>query len=78
MSAADEVARLRNRWPDEWRDGARCAFLQNYSGDREPGGYPRGFHRRSLERRNAWFSGFNQGFHDRLRLAKQVLSDELP
>jgi hypothetical protein len=68
MNAAGEVARLRSRWPDEFRDGARCAFLQRYDGDRERGGYPLGFHCWPLDQRNAWFAGFNVGFHDRLRL----------
>ncbi len=72
MSAADEVARLSRRWPDEFRDGARCAFLLRFGGDREKGGYPRGFHRWPLDRRNAWLAGFNVGFHDRLRLAQEV------
>jgi len=61
MTAADEIAGLRTRWPKEFRDGARCAFLNQYEGEREPGGYPAGFHRWSLDRRNAWFAGFNQG-----------------
>ncbi len=72
MNAEDEVARLRGRWPDEFRDGARCGFLLRFDGDRERGGYPRGFHRWPIERRNAWFGGYNVGFHDRLRLAREV------
>jgi len=64
---------LRSRWPDEFRDGARCAFLREYPGDREAGGYPRGFHQWPLERRNAWFAGFNVGFHDRLHLSRKVV-----
>ncbi len=72
MNAEYDVARLRRRWPDEFRDGARCAFLLRFDGDRETGGYPRGFHHWPLDRRNAWFAGFNVGFHDRLRLAQEV------
>jgi hypothetical protein len=71
-SAADEVARLCRRWPAEFRDGARCAFLLRFDGDRERGGYPRGFHRWPRDSRNAWFAGFNVGFHDRVRLAREV------
>jgi hypothetical protein len=71
MNAADETARLRRLWPDAFRDGARCAFLRRFDGDREEGGYPHGFHAQPLERRNAWFAGFNRGFHDRLRLTQQ-------
>jgi hypothetical protein len=72
MSAPAERDALREQWPAEFRDGARCGFLQRYDGDREAGGYPRGFHRWPLDRRNAWFAGFNVGFHDRLRLAREV------
>jgi hypothetical protein len=72
MSAADEVARLSRRWPAEFRDGARSAFLLRFDGDREKGGYPRGFHHWPPDRCNAWFAGFNVGFHDRLRLAQEV------
>jgi hypothetical protein len=64
-------AMLRERWPDEWRDGARCAFLRRFDGEREKGGYPKGFHQWPLDRRNAWCAGFNVGFHDRLRLARE-------
>jgi hypothetical protein len=72
MSAPDELTILQARWPDEFRDGARCAFLRRFDGEREPGGYPRGFHRWPLERRNAWFAGFNVGFHDRLRRTREM------
>jgi hypothetical protein len=61
---------LQNKWPAEFRDGARCAFLQQQEGPRDAGGCPQGFHRWPLERRNAWFAGFNVGFHDRLRLSQ--------
>jgi hypothetical protein len=71
MTALDERRRLRQRWPSEYRDGARCAFLQTYPGPRDAGGYPKGFHCWPLDRRNAWFAGFNVGFHDRLRLVRK-------
>jgi hypothetical protein len=64
--------RLREKWPPEFRDGARCGFLQRHEGVGNPGGYPPGFDHWQLERRNAWFAGFNVGFHDRLRLSKAV------
>jgi hypothetical protein len=70
-SAADEVAAVSRRWPNEFREGARCGFLRRFVGVREKGGYPRGFHLWPLERRNAWFAGFNRGFLDRLRLAQE-------
>ena len=64
------LKRLQDKWPSEFRDGARCGFLQLHEGPRDPGGYPPGFHHWQLERRNAWFAGFNVGFHDRSRLSK--------
>jgi hypothetical protein len=60
---------LQEQWPREWRDGARGAFLAQLAGEREPGGYPRGFHAWPLDRRNAWFAGFNRGYQDRLSSA---------
>jgi hypothetical protein len=62
---------IRARWQTEFDDGARCAFLCNFPGERESGGYPRGFHRWSPDRRNAWVEGFNRGFHDRLRRSSE-------
>jgi hypothetical protein len=72
MSAPDDVARMRARWPAEFREGARCGFLQRYDGDREASGYPRGFDGWPLDRRNAWFGGFNVGFHDKLRFMEEA------
>jgi hypothetical protein len=66
------LTRMREQWPAEFRDGARCGFLKEPEGPRDPGGYPRGFQRWPLERRNAWFAGFNVGFRDRLHLSKAV------
>jgi hypothetical protein len=42
--------------------------LRQFEGLREASGYPRGFHSWPLDKRNAWFSGYNLGFHDRLRM----------
>jgi hypothetical protein len=64
-----EQTEIRARWQKEFDDGARCAFLCKFPGEREAGGYPSGFHRWPLVRRNAWFSGFSRGFHDRLRIS---------
>jgi hypothetical protein len=66
-----EIAELRSRWPDEFKDGARCAFLRRYDGKREKGGYPLGFRRWPLDRRNAWFAGSNKGYHDRTCLVDE-------
>lgn len=65
---ADEIARLKQRWPNEYRAGARCAFLRRFDRDGRDSGYPVGFQYWPLERRNAWFAGFNCGFHDRRSL----------
>lgn len=68
MSAAKrEREAIRARWPDEFDDGARGGFLKEYPGERERGGYPKGFHGWPLDRRNSWFAGFNKGRLDRLR-----------
>jgi hypothetical protein len=64
---------LRERWSAEFNDGARCAFLQCFDGPREKGGYPLGFHSWPLQRRNAWFAGFNLGRCDRLRLEEETV-----
>ena len=70
-----ELATLCEQWPNEFRDGARCGFLKEHKARREPGGYPIGFNRWPLARRNAWFAGFNQGLHDRLRLGDRRRND---
>ena len=70
-STAEAVLKpLQNKWPAEFRAGARWGFLQQQEGPRDPGGYPLGFGHWQVARRNAWFAGFNVGFHDRLRLAQ--------
>ena len=71
--AERELTALRARSPTELREtGNRpIAFLRRFDGDREAGGYPFDFHTWPLDRRNAWFAGFNVGFHDRLRLAQE-------
>jgi hypothetical protein len=72
MSPDAERARLQRAWPDEFADGERCAFHQRYDGPREPGGYPKGFHRLPLERRNAWYCGVNFGLLERQRALMEV------
>lgn len=68
--AAAELDRLRASWPAEFRDSARCAFLGQQPGARDAAGYPSGFHSWPLDRRNAWWAGFNRGRCDR-QTAKQ-------
>lgn len=67
---AAEIERLRSAWRAEFRDGARCAFLEKYEATRLPGGYPHGFHDWPLDQRNAWFAGFNQGRCDQLAIQR--------
>ena len=69
--ATAEAERLRSRWPAEFRDGARCAFLRRYDGDRDEGGYPAGYPAWPLDRRDAWCAGFNRGRVDRARLLRE-------
>jgi hypothetical protein len=67
-----ERERLKQAWPDTFRDAARCAFLGKAEGERERGGYPRGLFGWPLERRNAWFCGYNVGLLDRQRARTQT------
>jgi hypothetical protein len=69
MSAALDL--IRKRWPDEFRDGARCAFGLT-DGSRDKGGYPLGFHNWTLDRRNTWWAGFNCGRCDRIALEESL------
>ena len=55
-------ASLREKWPNEFLDGGKVAYFGEAEGEREKGGYPKGFHDWALERRNAWFAGFNAGW----------------
>lgn len=66
MSAEAERERLERAWPEAFRDGVRAAFGV-FPPERDPGGYPKGFHSWPLEKRNAYFAGFNFGFIDRRR-----------
>jgi hypothetical protein len=61
--AEREIEAIRSRWPEEFRDGARRALLR-------AGGYPSGFHEWPLDRRNAWFAGFNVGYCERKEAGK--------
>jgi hypothetical protein len=48
-------------FPDEFRHGFRAAFLQKSDEPYDRGGYPIAFHGWPLNRRNAWWCGFNKG-----------------
>jgi hypothetical protein len=58
--AESERQRLRQAFPAEFDDGVARAR----AGDPL---YPSGFHSWPLDRRNAWFGGFNVGYLDRKR-----------
>jgi hypothetical protein len=66
-----EQTAIRARWQSEFDDGARAAYLLKFPGERESGGYPAGFHSWPLNRQNAWYAGFNRGFHDRVGLSRE-------
>ena len=68
----NERAGLQRLWPDEFADGERCAFHKRHPGRREPGGYPLGFHRWPIERRNAWCCGYNIGLIERRSSLKEL------
>lgn len=57
--------RFRTRWSNIYADGVACGLTGEATGDREPGGYPKGFHDWPLDQRNAWFAGFNHGYSTR-------------
>jgi hypothetical protein len=58
----EEIARLQAKYSADFKDGARLGLGLKPAGPREPGDYPKGFHPWPLERRNAWFAGFNRGY----------------
>jgi hypothetical protein len=59
-AAERERQRIKLAYPDEFNDGAKRAF----TGDKL---YPQGFLKWPLQRRNAWYAGFNKGYSDRKR-----------
>ena len=52
---------------DARNEGERAGRGDATADRREPGGYPLGFHQWPLDRRNAWFAGFNVGHIQRGR-----------
>ena len=64
-----EIERLAERWPDEFRLGYRFGFRGKADQPCDAGGYPPGLHSWPLDRRNAWWAGWNQGHVERDRLA---------
>lgn len=65
-----ERGRIKSVWPNEFDDGVRCGLLRKFEGEREQGGYPKGFHHWPLERRNSWYAGFNIGHCKRMEAGR--------
>jgi hypothetical protein len=70
--AAKEVRRLADRWPEEFRLGYRFGFRGKADPPCDQAGYPAGFHGWPLDRRNAWFAGWNSGFGALNRITADV------
>lgn len=56
-----EIARLAGLWPEEFRLGYRFGFRREADQPCDTAGYPLGLHAWLLDRRNAWWCGFNRG-----------------
>lgn len=69
-----EIERLANLWPKEFRLGCRFGFLGKADPPCDRAGYPAGFHAWPLDRRNAWWCGWNNGRCDRARLGASKVS----
>jgi hypothetical protein len=67
-----EVARLQARWPEEFQLGWRAGYLRKSDPPCDSAGYPRGLHEWPVDRKNAWWSGRNQG---RIKLEKKGSSN---
>jgi hypothetical protein len=65
--AEREREALLSRWPAEFRLGYRFGRLGKADPPYGLGGYPEGFHGWPLDRRNAWWCGWNCGHLDRDR-----------
>ena len=75
IAADAERARLKQAWLEAFADGERCGFHRRFAGERERGGYPRGFHSWPLERRNSWYCGFNIGLIERQLVFQRERAD---
>ena len=58
IDARQERDLIKGNYPAEYADGARRGFARDKL-------YPTGFHQWPLDRRNAWWAGFNKGYCDR-------------
>lgn len=71
---AAERERLKRDFWEIYSDAARCAFSLTFPGPRTSDGFPADFHRWRADWRSAWLIGFDQGFHDRIRLVWELAS----
>jgi hypothetical protein len=60
--ARDQRREIRKQWPAEFNAGLNFGLSGKAEFPSDPGGYPKGFHAWPLQRRNAWFAGFNFGY----------------
>jgi hypothetical protein len=65
LRAVGERAALKALYPVDFADGENCGRGLVPPGPRERGDYPKGFHDWPLNRRNAWFAGFNFTYRSR-------------
>jgi hypothetical protein len=73
--ARREIDRLASAWPDEYRLGYRFGFLKRADPPCDRAGYPLGLHSWPLDRRNAWWAGWNVG---RVERDRRAASNTLP
>ncbi|CAJ0854679.1 hypothetical protein AMST5_00763 [freshwater sediment metagenome] len=59
--AIEAREKIRAQFPDDYDAGARAGFTNSPD-------YPSGFHSWSLERRDAFFAGYNAGRCDRPKI----------
>jgi hypothetical protein len=65
IAAQEERERIRLAFPLEFADGVERAFAENRL-------YPSGFSSWPLDKRNAWFAGYNLGYCHRLRALAEL------
>jgi hypothetical protein len=67
MTARAEIVRadLRAKFPDEFEHGYRYGAIGGIQPPCDACGFPIGLHIWPLDRRNAWWSGFNAGHTER-------------
>jgi hypothetical protein len=67
-----ERARLEARWPKEYRLGYRFGFLGKADKPHDSAGYPIGLAAWPIDRKNAWWCGWNDGRCYRNRLIAEL------